>query len=142
MWVESDYQALMADLDTVMCRQARALAGRDAFLRDDLMQEMAIALLQAGPGHKRAYYKVRALGAAHDYMRKTHRWGKREHAAGGLNDLAELDERSSLDECAVEPVEARRGRPVYRVEDAGRVLPEGFSGCPKCGGTGCGERVL
>lgn len=120
MWAESDYQALLSDLDIVIARQARALAGRDAFLRDDLVQEMVLALWQAGPGHKRSYYKVRALGAAHDYMRKAHRWGKREQAAGGLNDLAELDQRTSLDECAISP--------------SGR--------CARCGGTGCGERVL
>ena len=120
MWIESEYNAMLAQLDRFIERQARALAGRDAFFGDDLQQEMRLAIWTAGPGHKPAYYRSRAVSRAHDHMRVHGRWGKREQAAGGLNDLEELDQRTSLDECAISP--------------SGK--------CAKCGGTGCGERVL
>lgn len=120
MWLEADYNEMLERLDRFIERQARALAGRDAFLGDDLQQEMRLAIWTAGPGHKPAYYSSRAVSRAHDHMRLHGKWSRREKAAGGLNELSELDQRTSLDECAIQP----NGK------------------CQRCGGTGCGERVL
>ena len=58
---------------------AHRLSPRDL---DDLLSEMSLAILNAGPGHKDAYYVRRAKDRACDYFRAECRRARREREGG------------------------------------------------------------
>ena len=68
--MESTCERLMQQLKYIAAR----IAGHDTGLLDDLVQEMAIAILEAEPGHLNAYYLQKAEWRALNYAEKFRRF--------------------------------------------------------------------
>ena len=55
---------------------AGTLCGRDAHMRDDVVQEMAVTILEAEPGHLDTYYLRLARWRAGNYLGRFNRFPK------------------------------------------------------------------
>lgn len=66
---------------------------KDPFLRDDILQEMYVRILEMDDGHTDAYYLQSAKHRAIDFLRK-YFWGRKECKLGAY--LAEKGEKVVL----------------------------------------------